>query len=167
MRYWISRDGSEYVASEDDLRSLMNYVEVTQRPELYTDVWQWSFEDSKWILNVAAVQQAIADRRYEVETAGVYVDGNLISTTDRSKLLLMMAADRVKDSTDTLDIKWKIANDHYVSFTPAQIQTLKTKVCDYIGACFVYESQLIDRINRQDFDISELNTGWPDNVIAL
>lgn len=166
MRYWIRRDTLSYELSEDDM-SFMGYTEVTKRPDVYSEIYSWSFEEGRWVPDRAALRNAIAVRRFEVETGGVYVENYRIDTTDRGKLMLMMAASRAETLPEGTLVSWKIDNDNYTAFTPAQIIDLKNKVCDFIGQCFEYERQLADRIIRQDFDVSEITEGWPNGVIKL
>lgn len=166
MRYWIRRDTLSYELSEDDM-SFMGYVEVTKRPDVYPEVYSWSFSESRWVADREALRVAIAQRRYDVETAGVYVGDFRIDTTDRGKLMLVMAASRAESLPEGTLVSWKISNDSYTSFTPAQIIALKNEVCDYIGQCFEHERVLADRIIRQDFDVAEIATGWPSNLITL
>ena len=50
MRYWILRDGTQYTPSFDDL-SQLGFVEITEQPTQYPDLWYWDFTQNAWVLD--------------------------------------------------------------------------------------------------------------------
>ena len=166
MRYWINPENQSYELSDDDLTQI-GFIEVTERPSPYSEVYHWNAEDQQWVIDSVSLAQAIAARRYEVETGGVYYNNRHIDTSDRSKTLLMMTRARCENVAGPFMINWKICESEYLTLSATDFMTLSGKVCDFIGQCFDSEAALLDRSIRLDFSVEELNTSWPSNIITL
>lgn len=165
MRYWLDKTTQNYEFSTDDM-SFVGYTEVTERPSLYPSMYKWDFERQVWVIDYDLAVKTIADRRYEVETSGVYYNNERIDTSDRGKSMLTLAGVRATGMDPAAVIDWKVENGRYIPLTAEQILFLQTAIAIFIGKTFDHERALLERCTRLDFDPAELNTGWPDAVIA-
>jgi hypothetical protein len=106
-------------------------------------------------------QQAarIAERRYEVETAGITVDGMAINTDDRAKTLINGSAIKAMRSL-AYTLRWKTP-EGFVDLPSAQVLVMAEAVADFVQGCFDREADLLAAVGDGTFTAAMLNEGWP------
>lgn len=86
----------------------------------------------------------LAHRRWQVETGGFVIGGLSIATDDRSKLMLMGAAEQARrDSTWTA--RWKTGTG-WANLTAAQVTAVADAALAHVQACFALEADLAGQI---------------------
>ena len=98
-----------------------------------------------------------AQRRWEIETGGISLNGSGIATDDRSKLLLSSAADQARADA-TFSAKWKTADGSWITLDAATILTIYGAVFAHVRACFAREAVICGLID---------NAASPDDVAWL
>lgn len=107
----------------------------------------------------AGATAAIAERRYQMETAGITVNGLSIDTSRNSQSLITGAALQATiDSTYTC--RWKTASG-FVDLSAQQILDLATAVRAHVQACFDREAELLDQLAAGTLTPDMLEQGWP------
>jgi len=106
---------------------------------------------------------ALADYRYQRETAGITLNGTKIDTDDRCKTLLNSAYTSLKNGFCTAK-QWK-TEQGWINVTLADIEPIVKAVDAYVQECFDNEQihfnaikalTTIDAVTAYDF-----TTGWP------
>ncbi len=111
---------------------------------------------------------ALADYRYQRETAGITLNGTKIDTDDRCKILLNSAYTSLKNGFCTAK-QWK-TEQGWINVTLTEIEPIVKAVDAYIQDCFNNEEShqtaikaltTIDAVNAYDF-----TTCWPSQTIT-
>ena len=92
------------------------------------------------------LQRRLAERRWNIEVAGVMVGGVTFATDDRTKILLAAAAKKAAVDPDE-EVRWKVAPGVWVPITSATILAAEAAVYDHVRVCFAREAELTDVIN--------------------
>lgn len=164
MRYWIRQDTMAYELSDDDM-SRFGYIEVTERPSTYSDMWTWSFESWSWVVNKESAKKVISQKCFDLETSGVVYEEHTFGTDDRNKILLtMMALQATRDNTKVFSCK--TADGEFVDISATDIQLLVDGISDYTQACLLREKDLLVQLSGDDFSVEAMDEGWPSNIIA-
>ncbi|EEE42850.1 DUF4376 domain-containing protein [Roseibium alexandrii] len=106
-------------------------------------------------------KEALAAKRWEVETGGLILNGVLIDTSRESQAMINGAyaqAQRKKDAPGYM-INFK-GRDGWVSLTADQMINIGEAVGDFVQACFDHERSLSDLIDQSDTSV-DINAGWP------
>lgn len=159
MRYWIRPDGSDYSPSMDDM-SRMGYIEVTVKPEVYSSLWDWSFDTNAWVLNTPRFIAQLAANRYQHEIAGLTIDGKTYDTDDRARVALMALITYGKPET-----VYKLADGSYETLTLDQIKALFDHVMDHTISCYAHEKVIREFVDEGLHTVEMLDDDWPSNVI--
>ncbi|WP_433739806.1 DUF4376 domain-containing protein [Pseudomonas putida] len=101
----------------------------------------------------------IAERRYEVETSGITVDGMAINTDDRAKTLINGSAIKAMRNP-AYTLRWKTP-EGFVDLPSAQVLVMADAVADFVQACFDREADLLVAVGDGTFTTAMLNEGWP------
>lgn len=101
----------------------------------------------------------IADRRWQVEVAGVTVGGIQIETDDRSKLLINGAALRANRNADYV-LRWKTPTG-FIDLTATQVLAVADAVCEHVQLCFDREDELLCAVADGSITAEMLEEGWP------
>ena len=101
----------------------------------------------------------IAERRWQVEVAGVTVGGIQIETDDRSKLLINGAALRADRSADYV-LRWKTSQG-FVDLSAAQVLAVAAAVSAHVQLCFDREDVLLGAVADGSITAEMLEEGWP------
>lgn len=103
--------------------------------------------------------EIIASTRYDHETAGIEIDGVLISTDrDRQALITGAAVSAILDSEYVCT--WKTVN-RPVRLTASQLIEIATAVRAHVQACFDREGVLLAAVNNETYTDAMLTQGWP------
>ncbi len=103
--------------------------------------------------------QAIADNRYEAETAGIVFGGIPVATDDRSKLMINGAALRASRE-DGYTLRWK-TYEGFIDLSAEQVQAMADAVADHVQACFNREAELQAAVADGSITAEMLEQGWP------
>lgn len=102
---------------------------------------------------------AIAQRRWEAEVAGIIINGVRINTDDRSKLLINGAAlEATIDPSYTM--QWKTP-DGFVPLSATQVIEIARSVRAHVESCFRRESELLVEVEAGTLTEQMLEQGWP------
>lgn len=110
-------------------------------------------------LSNAELLDAIAAKRYAVETGGITVQGMPIDTARDSQNLITgaaLAADRDK----TYTVKWKTVSG-FVELSADQLLALADAVRKHVQACFNREADLAAAVAAGTYKAEMLDQGWP------
>lgn len=160
MRYWIKYDGSDYSPSTDDM-SYYGYAEITQRPENYVSVWEWSFEENAWVLNKKRYLEQLAVNRYQNEIKGVTLNGIQYDTDDRARMAMIAILTYAPATT-----VFKLADGTYQDMTLAEVKALFDHVMEYTLACYAHERDIKEFVSENAHDITMLDNDWPSNILG-
>jgi hypothetical protein len=101
-----------------------------------------TFESAK-----ADKKQEIAAWRYIEETKGVYINGNLISTTRESQTSLSAAYTSMKDGFIST-VNWKMNDGSFVSLDLNTITVIAQAVVNHIQSCFDREMYYLNLLEQ-------------------
>jgi hypothetical protein len=110
---------------------------------------------------------ALAQKRWEVEVAGITVEGARIETDDRSKLLLLGKRTKAVENPDGT-MRWKAGTGTFVDLPNAFIVAAADAVEAHVQACFDREGELTDAIldpavdTLEALDAIDIQSGWPE-----
>lgn len=101
----------------------------------------------------------ITAKRYEKETGGFIFAGSPILSDDRSQSKIIGAAlAAIQDPMYTS--RWK-SQSGFVELNATQLIAMATALRDHVQACFDRESDLMDAVADESFEIAMLEDGWP------
>ena len=107
----------------------------------------------------ATPEGRIADRRYQVETAGITLNGARIDTSRDSQGLIAGAAlAAVLDAQ--YSVRWKTAGG-FITLTAEQILGVASAVRAHVQACFDREAELLAALQGASYETGMLDEGWP------
>lgn len=105
------------------------------------------------------IQQDIASRRYDEETAGIDLMGMRIDTGRDSQALITGAT--VQAMLDpNYSLRWKTVAG-FVDLTAEQIIGVAAAARAHVQACFNREAELLDALEAGTFAPEMLEEGWP------
>ena len=107
----------------------------------------------------AQYADAIADRRYQAEVAGITINGMSVETDDRAKLLINGAALEAVIDPDYV-MQWKTFGG-FIELTGAQVIGIARAVRAHVQACFDREAELLDALANGTITDAMLEQGWP------
>lgn len=93
-----------------------------------------------------ALLDRLAERRWEVETGGLQLNGMSVATDDRSKLLLFAAAEKARLNAD-FTTKWKTESG-WVPLDAAAILAVRDAVFAHVATCFAREEELAAAVEQ-------------------
>lgn len=106
---------------------------------------------------------AVAARRYEIETAGIVINGKKISTTRESQTMLASAFQSLSAGLIPFT-NWK-DNGEWIRVDLATLTPIASAVANHVSNCFTAEMQhcqAIHLLNTQsELDAYDVNQGWP------
>ena len=99
-----------------------------------------------------------------METGGVTIIGGLkVETDDRSKLLIVNAADRAREDP-TYAVRWKVGPGTFINLDAPTLIAVEAEVFAYVQRCFAREAELSDLIDAAE-DLTPLASAveafWP------
>ena len=100
-----------------------------------------SFDELK-----AAKYDEIATARYETETGGCTIDGITIAT-DRGSQALLTAAVVTARLEPEFTVRWKCADNRFVTLDSVQLKAIGAAVTAHVEACFAREGELCELID--------------------
>jgi len=101
----------------------------------------------------------IAARRWQIEVAGIAVEGLTIATDDRSKLLINGAALEALLDPDYV-MQWKTP-EGFVDLGADRVLAVARAVRAHVQACFDREAELLTLLAAGTFEAAMLDAGWP------
>lgn len=109
--------------------------------------------------------EALAAKRWTVETGGISVNGVNVNTDRESYGLILGAIKRAERQPEVI-IEFKGANG-WVLLTKSEIDFIGDLVGDHVQACFSHERTLSDAITAAPdtaaLDTIDITAGWPPN----
>ncbi len=85
--------------------------------------------------------------RYAEETKGVYINGNLISTTRDSQASLTATFTSMKEGFINT-VNWKMADGTFVTLSLSDITAIAQAVVSHVQSCFAREADYITMVNN-------------------
>lgn len=111
---------------------------------------------------------ALAEKRWQVETAGIVVAGAAIKTDRESSAILTSAYILAKDYPGYTVSNWKVAKGAFITLDAPTIIALATAVRLHVQACFDREAALTASIlaaaDVPALDAIDIDAGWPPNI---
>lgn len=108
----------------------------------------------------------VANKRWEVETGGIVVDGRRVDTDRESQAQLNNSYSSLKLGLIE-DTQWKDADGNFTLVTLVELEPIAQAVAQHVRACFVAEqihNELIKGLTTQEqLDEYDINDGWPSN----
>ncbi|AUY10728.1 DUF4376 domain-containing protein [Aeromonas sp. ASNIH2] len=143
------------------------YIELIQsgKPIATNDIgYPIAIAPSARVRSPAVVLAAVAEKRWQVETSGIVVAGNLIKTDRESQAQISSTYTSLKSELIP-DTPWKTADGTFVRVTLAQIEPIAQAVASHVRACFAAEvvhCQAIAALQTQaELDAYDIGVGWP------
>lgn len=112
-----------------------------------------------FVVNSDQLFAAIAERRWQAETGGLYLQGTFVNTEDRSKTLLNGSALKAMRNPAYV-LRWKTP-EGFVELTAEQVLYFADAVADFVQACFDREEELQLAVVNNTYTDSMLHSGWP------
>lgn len=113
----------------------------------------------------ATPEGRIAARRYQVEIAGITLNGAHIDTgRDSQGLIAGAALAAVLDGQ--YSVRWKTA-DGFIELTAEQILGVASAVRAHVQACFDREAELLAALQDGSYEAAMLDEGWPPQDRSL
>jgi hypothetical protein len=104
-----------------------------------------STEDPEPVITKADLLAHAAEQRWLKEVGGIVVDGMIIATDDRSKLLLQGA--RTAADADPEHVEgWKTSSGEWIDLDAPTIIAISNGVRSHVSACFALERSVADQI---------------------
>lgn len=152
-------EAAKFWCGPNGMTSLVRWDEATQLHVVLDEVQEGLVQLR------ARIEARIVERRWEIETGGIVVDGATVATDDRSKLLLA-EAERAGMSNPEYNAEWKTATGVWISFSSSQLVALKTAVFAHVTAAFAREKVLSESLaTTADADLeafaATVETFWP------
>lgn len=160
----------ESVILADDDFSLPDRI-VATIPDGVPVTRGWTYDGEQFAAPEASVDSArlsklvaLADRRWQAETAGIIVGGAPIRTDERSTAKITAAY--VKASQDPgFTVRWKVDTGFFVSLDAEAIISIGDAVTAHVQACFDNEDVLTTAILAAEdltaLDAIDIESGWP------
>lgn len=101
----------------------------------------------------------IAQRRWQAETGGMTLNGLVVATDDRAKLLLSGAVYKANHDPAYL-MNWKTDNG-FIQIPADQILVIASAMADHVQACFDREAELVQALADGVITADMLEQGWP------
>jgi hypothetical protein len=130
-------------------------------------------ENGNWVIRTALPTfeqlkatkfNALASKRWQVETGGVTFNGLSLATdvTSQTKYIGAVVGAQI-DPTAVLN--WKMADGTFVELDATEITEIAMAVRAHIQACFDKEAELRELIelaeDQEDLDAIDITVGWP------
>lgn len=116
----------------------------------------------------AEMKSALAQRRWEAETAGITVGGGAIATDRESQAMITGAFTRAQDKLaqgQTEDTIWFKGVGGWVQLDIPTTMAIGRAVGDHVQACFAHERDLDALIDAAEDDAAldaiDIEAGWP------
>jgi hypothetical protein len=109
---------------------------------------------------------AVAEKRWEVETAGVVIGGIRIKTDRESAAKLTAAYVKADRDPGYAIANWKVADGTFVTLSAAAILAAGDAVSAHVQACFDREAALsVEILASTDVELLsdiDIESGWPE-----
>lgn len=113
----------------------------------------------EYVETVTEQKQAIANKRWEVETGGLTLQGVYVNTEDRSKTLLNGAALKAMRNAAYV-LRWKTPTG-FIDLSSEQVLAFADAVADFVQVCFDREDELMAAVDAGTYNDTMLHLGWP------
>lgn len=131
-------------------------------PEFDPAVSSCFWREGEWVVisvDNTPTADDIAARRWQAETSGMNINGLVVDTDDRSKLLINGAAlEATFDPAYTM--QWKTSAG-FVELTGAQVIGIARAVRAHVQTCFDREAELLAALEAGTLTDEMLGQGWP------
>lgn len=108
---------------------------------------------------------SLADKRWLVETGGIYVDGRFISTDRESQAQLSSTYLFLKNDL-VADTAWKSSDGTFSVVTCDELEPFAKAVSSHVRACFVAEQAHRNAIlcldTQTELNQYDINADWPE-----
>lgn len=117
------------------------------------------------------IKKKLAAKRWEVETGGAVINGNLFATDRESQTKYIAVTVAISQSNpQTWSINWKLNNGEFVVLNAQQMLFIINGVMAYVQNSFNKEyefQQTIDSCTTvEDVMAIDIHEGWPSNVYS-
>jgi hypothetical protein len=152
----------EYVLNE---ATTLDYQTVTED--------DGSVEDGRFVVTQTAIDipieaakdaalAALAQKRWEIETGGITINGRFVDTSDRSKTLIIGKSIKAKENDD-LTFQWKVGSG-FVTIDSATMISIADAVEAHVQGAFDREAELssdiLDATTTAEVRAVNINSGW-------
>jgi len=144
------------------------------------DFSEWSFDSENNVCNKeynitiisyddkkAQMLNSIAGVRYEKETSGIIINGNIVATDRGSQAMLHSALRVVRDNPSKI-IQWKTMTG-WINLDSTSVEYVSQCVINYIEDCFNNEHSLWVAIidsTESTLENVDIESGWPNRTIS-
>jgi len=133
-----------------------------------TPVEQWILQDIPTPELAAAKLQAIRERRWAAETAGVVVGGQAIRTDEKTQGKVTGALKLFDLDPALASVDWEAVPEVFVTLDKATLEAIGLAIGGHIQACFTRSKDLTlavlaarDAADRAALLAIDIETGWP------
>jgi hypothetical protein len=103
------------------------------------------------------IPEYVAAKRWEAEVGGIEVDGLLIATDDRSKMMISGARVAAQGNPE-FSTQWKTATGEFLMVDAATIIAVSDAVLDHVAQCFAVEAAITADIKTGvDFTFADID----------
>ncbi len=105
-----------------------------------------------------------AEKRWQVETGGIIINGITVATDDRSKMMVLGTRVKAMFSPDYKE-SWKTADGNFIELPAASLIAISDAVQEHVSASFAVEAIVSAKINMGEITTFEEidNADWPKN----
>lgn len=114
----------------------------------------------------AAAQQAVRDRRWIAENAGVTVNGVPIRTDERTQAKVAGGLELFRQNGELVSLDWEAQPGVFVTLDEAALAAVGVAIGMHVQACFTRSKELCVAIsgaaNAAAVAEIDIDTGWPE-----
>lgn len=113
----------------------------------------------------AAKLQAVRDRRWIAENAGVTVNGALIRTDERTQQKVTGALELFRQNGELPPLDWEAQTNVYITLDQPTLAAIGVAMGMHVQACFSRSRELCEAItaaaDAEDLAAIDIEAGWP------
>lgn len=114
----------------------------------------------------------LANKRWEVETGGCFIDGNAYATDRESQTKYTAVAVAISQADpNTWSINWKTNDGQFVVLNAQQMMAVINMVMYHVQSSFNKEFEFIEAIDActtvEEVLAIDIESGWPSNVYTM
>lgn len=118
------------------------------------------------------IKQKLANKRWEVETGGCFIDGNAYATDRESQTKYTAVAVAISQADPlTWSINWKTNDGQFVVLNAQQMMAVINMVMYHVQSSFNKEFEFIEAIDActtvEEVLAIDITIGWPSNVYTM
>jgi hypothetical protein len=114
----------------------------------------------------AAKMQAVRDRRWGAENAGVTANGTPIRTDERTQAKVSGALELFRQNEELTSLDWEAQPGAFVTLDQPTLAAIGVAIGMHVQACFTRSKELCEAItaaaDAEALAAIDINVGWPD-----